>query len=123
MVAVDERKKRTGKYIEMLGTYNPLTEPKQINLKKDRIEAWIKNGAQLSVGYLRIIGQAKQRPPRKPKQGNQPTSQSVTVPKPETEATKEVQPEPVETSQPENIPSTEHATEAENPEEKTEETS
>lgn len=64
---MDERAKRTGAYIELLGTYNPLTEPKDIKLKQDRIDYWIKQGAQLSTGYLRIIGKAPQRPPRKPK--------------------------------------------------------
>lgn len=67
VVAVDERKKRTGQYIELLGTYNPLTEPHEIILKQDRIDWWIKNGAVLSDGYLRITKQAPQRPPRKPK--------------------------------------------------------
>lgn len=67
VVAVDERSKRTGGYIENLGTYNPLTEPKDIKLKQDRIDYWIKQGAQMSDGYLRMIGKAPQRPPRKPK--------------------------------------------------------
>lgn len=67
VVAVDERKKRTGGYLELLGTYNPLTTPKEILLKQDRIDAWIKNGAQPSDGFLRIIGKAPQRLPRKPK--------------------------------------------------------
>ena len=67
VVVVDERAKRTGGYIELLGTYNPLTEPKDIKLKQDRIDYWIKQGAQPSDGYLRIIGKAPQRPPRKPK--------------------------------------------------------
>jgi small subunit ribosomal protein S16 len=67
VVAVDERAKRTGAYIELLGTYNPLTTPKEIKLKQDRIDYWIKQGAQLSTGYLRIIGKAPQRLPRKPK--------------------------------------------------------
>jgi len=67
VVAVDERSKRTGAYIELLGTYNPLTEPKEINLKQDRIDHWVKQGAQFSNGYLRIIGKAPQKPPRKPK--------------------------------------------------------
>ncbi|MFH0937164.1 MAG: 30S ribosomal protein S16 [Candidatus Daviesbacteria bacterium] len=67
VVAVDERQKRTGKYLELLGTYNPLTEPKEIILKKDRIEHWQKQGAILSDGYLRMTKQAPQRPPRKPK--------------------------------------------------------
>lgn len=67
VVVVDERAKRTGAYIELLGTYNPLTEPKDIKLKQDRIDHWIKQGAQGSTGYLRMIGKAPQRPPRKPK--------------------------------------------------------
>ncbi len=64
---MDERSKRTGAYVELLGTYNPLTEPKDIKLKQDRIDYWIKQGAQMSEGFLRIIGKAPQRPPRKPK--------------------------------------------------------
>lgn len=64
---MDERAKRTGGYLELLGTYNPLTEPKEIKLKKERIDYWIKQGAVESTGFLRIIGKAPQRPPRKPK--------------------------------------------------------
>lgn len=71
VVVVDERSKRTGGYLELLGTYNPLTEPKDIKLKQDRIDHWIKQGAQPSTGYLRIIGKAPQRPPRKPKKEKQ----------------------------------------------------
>lgn len=67
VVVVDERAKRTGGYIELLGTYNPITEPHEIKLKQDRIDHWIKQGAQSSDGFLRIIGKAKQRPARKPK--------------------------------------------------------
>lgn len=67
VVAVDERSKRNGAYLELLGTYNPLTEPKDIKLKQDRIDEWVKKGAQLSDGFLRVIGKAPQRPPRKPK--------------------------------------------------------
>lgn len=67
VVAVDERSKRTGAYIENLGTYNPLTEPKEIKLNQERIDDWVKKGAQMSVGFLRIIHKAPQRKPRKPK--------------------------------------------------------
>lgn len=68
MVAVDERKKRTGGYLDLLGTYNPLTEPKEIILNQEKIDDWKKKGAVMSDGFLRIIGQAPQRPPRKPKE-------------------------------------------------------
>lgn len=67
VVVMEERSKRTGGYVEALGTYNPLTEPKEIKLKQDRIDYWTKMGAQPSVGYLRIIGKAPQRAPRKAK--------------------------------------------------------
>ncbi|RJP46025.1 MAG: 30S ribosomal protein S16 [Armatimonadetes bacterium] len=67
VVAVDERKKRTGKYLELLGTYNPLINPHEIILKKERIDYWLGQGAVPSVGYLRIIHQAPQRLPRKPR--------------------------------------------------------
>lgn len=90
VVVVEERSKRTGKYIELLGTYNPLTEPKDIKLKQDRIDYWIKQGAQMSTGYLRIIGKAPQRPPRKPKKpaASAPETQPAKAPE-ETEAPKQ----------------------------------
>lgn len=76
VVAVDERVKRTGGYLELLGTYNPLTEPHEINLKQDRIDHWVKQGAQYSQGFLRILGKAPKRPPRKPKKEKQPKATS-----------------------------------------------
>lgn len=67
IVVVDDRAKRTGGYLELLGTYNPLTNPHEIKLNQDKIDQWVKKGAQLSNGFLRITGKAPQRPPRKPK--------------------------------------------------------
>lgn len=78
VVVVDERAKRTGAYIELLGTYNPLTNPHEIKLKQDRIDHWVKQGAQPSTGYLRIIGKAPQRPPRKPKKQKKEESSAVS---------------------------------------------
>lgn len=96
VVAVDERSKRTGSYIELLGTYNPLTEPKDIKLKQDRIDYWIKQGAQMSTGFLRIIGKAPQRPPRKPKKTKEP---SVVSQQP-AEKVEEIKPEVKEEEKP-----------------------
>lgn len=91
VVAVDERSKRTGAYVELLGTYNPLTEPKDVKLKQDRIDYWVKQGAQMSVGYLRMVGKAPQRKPRKPKKEKKEETaapaQTAEAPQPE-EATK-----------------------------------
>ena len=71
VVVVEERSKRNGAYLELLGTYDPMTTPHDIKLKKDRIDHWLKMGAQKSDGFLRILGEAPKRPPRKPKKVKQ----------------------------------------------------
>lgn len=86
VVAVDERAKRTGGYIELLGTYNPLTTPHEIILKQDKIDEWMKKGAVLSDGFLRIIGKAPQRPARKPKKEKK--EEPIIVPAQPVEPTK-----------------------------------
>lgn len=67
VVAVDERKKRSGEYLDLLGTFNPLTNPKEIKLDQKKVDEWVKKGAVLSDGFLRMTGKAPQRPPRKAK--------------------------------------------------------
>ncbi|MBQ8042778.1 MAG: 30S ribosomal protein S16 [Clostridia bacterium] len=46
MVVADSRYPMDGRFIEKVGTYNPMTEPKQINLDADKIKEWIKKGAK-----------------------------------------------------------------------------
>lgn len=46
IVVADSRFPRDGRFIEELGTYNPLTEPSEIKVDGERALAWIKNGAQ-----------------------------------------------------------------------------
>jgi small subunit ribosomal protein S16 len=46
IVAADARAKRDGKYLEKLGTYNPNTNPAQIDLNVDGSVQWLQNGAQ-----------------------------------------------------------------------------
>lgn len=48
LVVVDSRTRRDGRYIENLGTYNPLPAQAEINLKEDRILHWLDLGAQPS---------------------------------------------------------------------------
>lgn len=101
VVVVDERAKRTGAYIELVGTYNPLTQPKDIKLKQKRIDYWIKQGAQPSVGFLRIIGKAPQRLPRKPKK--EKTESSAVSPQLSDQKNEEAERQASET--PKEIPS------------------
>ncbi len=46
IVAADVRSKRDGKYLEKIGTYNPNTNPAQIDLDIDQTVTWLQNGAQ-----------------------------------------------------------------------------
>ena len=46
VVVADSRSPRDGKIIEKIGTYDPMTEPATININKEKVEAWIKNGAK-----------------------------------------------------------------------------
>ena len=45
MVVADSRCARNGKYIESLGTYNPLKQPFELKLNKERVEYWLSVGA------------------------------------------------------------------------------
>lgn len=46
IVVADSRFPRDGRFIEELGTYNPLTEPSEIKVDKERALKWMKDGAQ-----------------------------------------------------------------------------
>ena len=46
VVVADSRYPRDGRFIEEIGTYNPLTDPATINIDKEKAAKWISNGAQ-----------------------------------------------------------------------------
>lgn len=46
IIAISARTKRDGKALEILGHYNPQTNPSTISIKKERVQYWLDNGAQ-----------------------------------------------------------------------------
>lgn len=46
VVVADSRYPRDGRFIEEIGTYNPLTNPSTVNIDTEKAQKWIKNGAQ-----------------------------------------------------------------------------
>ncbi len=46
IVATDSRSPRDGRFIEIIGTYNPLTTPATIKIDEEKVLAWLSNGAQ-----------------------------------------------------------------------------
>lgn len=46
IVVADSRSPRDGRFIEEIGTYNPLTDPAEVKINSERAQEWIKSGAQ-----------------------------------------------------------------------------
>lgn len=59
MVAADSRAPRDGRFIEILGRYNPRTEPSTIELDLEKVDAWLAKGAQPTETAARLIAIAK----------------------------------------------------------------
>ena len=60
LVVIDKERARDSRAVEVVGTYNPISKPKAINLKHERIAHWMKNGAQPSDTVARLL---KNNPP------------------------------------------------------------
>ena len=58
IVVIEKDRARDGRALEVVGTYNPRTEPATVELKRDRIEYWKSKGAQLSEIVARLLAKA-----------------------------------------------------------------
>ncbi|HTY18368.1 MAG TPA: 30S ribosomal protein S16 [Myxococcota bacterium] len=61
IVAIDGRARRDGRPLDTLGTYNPITRPKQIEIDTARLDAWVKRGAQVSDAVTALAREARRR--------------------------------------------------------------
>ncbi len=62
VVVIEKDRARNGRSIEVVGTYNPRTNPATINLKHDRIDHWTGVGAQLSDRVAKLVKQHNTAP-------------------------------------------------------------
>ena len=58
IVVADSKCPRDGKIIEQIGTYDPMTKPSTIVLNKEKLEQWMKNGAQPTETVKALIKNA-----------------------------------------------------------------
>lgn len=58
LVAADKESPRDGRFLEILGFYNPRTHPSTIQLKEDRIYEWMSKGAQPSDSVEQVLRSA-----------------------------------------------------------------
>jgi small subunit ribosomal protein S16 len=55
VVVIDKERARNSRSVEVVGHYNPVTQPAQVSLNRERIEYWMKNGAQPSDTVSRLL--------------------------------------------------------------------
>ena len=55
VVVIEKTRAAKGRSLEVVGHYNPLTHPAQVDLKHDRLEHWTKQGALLSDTVKRLV--------------------------------------------------------------------
>ena len=58
VVAADSESPRDGRFLEILGFYNPRTQPSTIRLKEDRVYHWMKNGALPTESVAQVFRSA-----------------------------------------------------------------
>lgn len=60
IVVADSRSPRDGRYIDLLGTYDPLQTPAAIHLKREKLDKWLHTGAQPTETVVKLIKMAGQ---------------------------------------------------------------
>jgi small subunit ribosomal protein S16 len=55
VVAADSRSPRDGRFLEIVGRYNPQTEPSTIDLDNEKIKSWLEKGARPTEAVARLI--------------------------------------------------------------------
>ncbi|GMK40695.1 30S ribosomal protein S16 [Paenibacillus sp. PR3] len=57
VVVSDSRSPRDGRFIEEIGTYNPVAQPAQVNIDEEKALKWLQNGAQASDTARNLLSQ------------------------------------------------------------------
>ncbi|NUM45886.1 MAG: 30S ribosomal protein S16 [Anaerolineales bacterium] len=55
IVAADKESPRDGRFLEIIGHYNPRTQPATVTVQEDRVYEWVKKGAQLSDSVEQVF--------------------------------------------------------------------
>ncbi|MBW1679301.1 MAG: 30S ribosomal protein S16 [Deltaproteobacteria bacterium] len=58
LVAADSRSPRDGRFLEILGFYNPHTDPVEVHLESERIISWIQKGAKPTDTVISLLKKA-----------------------------------------------------------------
>jgi small subunit ribosomal protein S16 len=118
VVIADSRAPRDGKYIEIVGSYNPRTEPDTFVIDEEKVKGWLTKGAQPTLRMQKLLAKqglmaAPTFPPPKPKPAPQAAQAATAVAEPEAAAEEASSAEPEEP--PAEEPANEESSDAEAP--------
>jgi len=90
IVASDSRVKRDGEYLELVGTYNPLTTPEEVKIDVEKAQTWLKNGAQPTDTVKALLKKSgvelgKKKPAEKPAKATKKTTTKKSTTKSKAE--------------------------------------
>ncbi len=57
IVVQDSEAPRDGKFLEVVGTYNPMNEPVSLDVQQDKVQAWLDKGAQPTTTVKSLLKQ------------------------------------------------------------------
>ncbi len=89
VVVADGRMPRDGRYIELVGRYNPLTNPKVIDINLEKVDEWIAKGAQPTNAVSHLIDVARNGQPaveKKAKMSKKAAAKAAAAAEAEAEA-------------------------------------
>ena len=114
IVVIEKDRARNGRSVEVVGTYNPRTNPASVLIKRDRVHYWTSNGAQLSERVTKLMAMPETAPEEvsaKTTQAPKSAPKKEVAAKPEAAAPVEAAAAP--TAPAADTPAPEHATPAE----------
>ncbi|MGA2905380.1 MAG: 30S ribosomal protein S16 [Candidatus Korobacteraceae bacterium] len=76
IVVIEKDRARDGRSVEVVGTYNPRTNPASVQLKRERIDYWKSKGAQLSDRVRKLV---EKNPVNVPAPASEPTAEVPSV--------------------------------------------
>ena len=58
IVVIEKAQARNGRPVEVIGTYNPRTNPATVNVKRERLDYWLSKGAKASATVAKVTARA-----------------------------------------------------------------
>ena len=62
IIVINSEAKRDGRYLDLVGTYDPLKDPAEIKIDDEKLQSWLSKGAQPTTTVKSLIAKLKSAP-------------------------------------------------------------